>query len=351
MTVNKTSRVELDSPSRKRIFNALESGKKSTHVSEFFDVPPTTCRNLFSRAKKRGTVHNAPRSGRPPKADDRTIRSLLRFALKNRRASLKEIGNSVEPKLSASTVRRILAKHGYHRRSARKTPHITRLQKQKRKRWAEEYWLWKMEDWRRVIWTDECYVVLGDKKGTVYVTRRADEEYAPECTVASFTQSSVKVMVWACIMEGAKGPIVVLDYPGGKGGGFNADRYQEQVLDGPFWDFYISMVDDRDYMYFMQDNAPCHKSRKIKRWFEGTWIPMLPHPPKSPDVNPLENIWHILKDRIRARPHPPTSISELKLAVREAWESITIEEINLHVHSMPKRVEAVFEANGGNTKY
>jgi len=49
--------------------------------------------------------------------------------------------------------------------------------------------------------------------------QRSDEEYDENCLVLNFKQSPVWVMVWACVMRGIKGPLVVLEYPGGKGGG------------------------------------------------------------------------------------------------------------------------------------
>jgi hypothetical protein len=42
-------------------------------------------------------------------------------------------------------------------------------------------------------------------------------------------------------MKGRKGPLVVLEYPGGKGGGMNTRRFCEQVLEGVFLDFYADM--------------------------------------------------------------------------------------------------------------
>jgi hypothetical protein len=60
---------------------------------------------------------------------------------------------------------------------------------------------------------------LDDHHGRVYVTCCANEVYNENCVVPTFKQSSVCVMVWGCIMEGRKGPLVVLKYPGGQGGG------------------------------------------------------------------------------------------------------------------------------------
>ena len=74
-----------------------------------------------------------------------------------------------------------------------------------------------------MIWSDECYIYIGDDRGTVWVTRSVDEEFDENCVVPTFKQSALRVMIWACIMEGSKGPMVILDYPGGQGGGLQTD--------------------------------------------------------------------------------------------------------------------------------
>jgi hypothetical protein len=93
-------------------------------------------------------------------------------------------------------------------------------------------------EWQRVIWSDKCYVCIGDSKGTVWITQTADEEFDKNCLVVIFKQSSNHVTVWGCIAEGRRGPLVVLDYPRGKEGGMTAKRYQDQVLDRPLHKFY-----------------------------------------------------------------------------------------------------------------
>jgi hypothetical protein len=45
-------------------------------------------------------------------------------------------------------------------------------------------------------------------------------------------------------MDGKKGPIIALEYPGGKGGGMNSRRYIDQVLRGAFWDFWMQMSEE-----------------------------------------------------------------------------------------------------------
>ena len=73
-------------------------------------------------------------------------------------------------------------------------------------------------------------------------------KYEEDCVVPKFKQSSLRVMIWACIMKGNKGPMVVLEYPGGLGGGMTADWYQEQVLEKVLFDYYCQMSEERDRM-------------------------------------------------------------------------------------------------------
>ena len=72
-------------------------------------------------------------------------------------------------------------------------------------------------------------------------------------------------MVWGYIIQGRKGPLIVLEYPGGKGGAINMIRYCEQVLEGALLDFYKDMTQVHGPIQFQQDNMLCHVSVEEKR--------------------------------------------------------------------------------------
>lgn len=106
---------------------------------------------------------------------------------------------------------------------------------------------------------------MGDTRGPVYVTHRADEVSHEDCVVPTFKQSSLRVIVWECIIRERLGPLVVLEYPEGKGGGINSRRYQEQVLEAHLKSFYQEMTSKRGSVRFQHDGAPLHGSKITMR--------------------------------------------------------------------------------------
>jgi len=102
----------------------------------------------------------------------------------------------------------------------------------------------------------------------------------------------------------------------------------------------------------MHDGAPSHKSTKTKRFIEEDLkLPLFYHPPMSPDLNPIGDVWGILKKKLRARSEHATSIRQLTDAVRQAWNDITQEEINHVIETMEARKEAIKANSGGHTTY
>lgn len=202
-----------------------------------------------------------------------------------------------------------------------------------------------------MIWLDECYIYLSDGRGDIYVTQRPGEEFHEDCVAPIFKQSPIQIMVWGCIMEGKKGPLLALEYTGGKGGGMNAQRYWEQVLEAGFHDWYMERCEELGQVVFQQDGAASHRAKETVHWFLENHVDTFPRPSSSPDLSPIEPIWDILKGYIRARPRAPTSFDELKTAVFKAWDSITKEDINKHVWHMEDRVQDVIAAKGGHTRF
>jgi len=98
-----------------------------------------------------------------------------------------------------------------------------------------------------------------------------------------------------------------------------------------------------------QDNAPCHKTALIREWMSIHGIDTLPWPSCSPDLNPIEHVWAIMKRRIQGFHYK--SKGELWGVLTRMWTTFTPFFVRRFVDSMPNRVAAVIAAKGGNTKY
>lgn len=256
MVVTRGPGLQHDSPKKNRLIGAILGGKNIAQSARLVDIPYNTALDIWKKYKNTGSTCNLPCSGRPKKVTDHTKRQIVRAATKERRKPFIEIGNQVEPRVSEATVRNVLGEEGYHRRVARKVPYLTKGHKRDRRCWARQYKGFSAADWGKVIWSDECYMYLGDDCGQIYITRRPSEELLEECLVPTFKQSSVRVMVWGCILKGRKGLLIVLEYPGGKGGGMNSKRYQDQVLEGTLKGFYAQMKEERVLLYFSRMGPP-----------------------------------------------------------------------------------------------
>ena len=81
--------------------------------------------------------------------------------------------------------------------------------------------------------------------------------------------------------------------------------------------------------YFQQDNSRIHVAANVVDWFRRNRIKLFPHSAYSPDLNPIENVWSLLKDRLDKRfngryptSRTPEVIEAFKQAIKEEWALI-----------------------------
>jgi len=74
---------------------------------------------------------------------------------------------------------------------------------------------------------------------------------------------------------------------------------------------------------FMQDNDPKHTSGLAKSFFAENNINWMRTAAESPDVNPIENLWHEMKEFIR-REIKPTSKAELVDGIKKFWSTVDV---------------------------
>lgn len=85
------------------------------------------------------------------------------------------------------------------------------------------------------------------------------------------------------------------------------------------------------------------------KFFDENQIELLPWPAASPDLNPIENLWAILKTNVAKR--FPKTKAELEEFAVEEWRKIPQETIKNAILSMPTRIKQVIDRRGNKCDY
>ena len=97
------------------------------------------------------------------------------------------------------------------------------------------------------------------------------------------------------------------------------------------------------------DNDSKHRSRIVQQFLHEEVLDILEWPSNSPDVNPMENLWLIMKRRVEKR--RPSDLRELDQFLHEEWQNKDLSNIKNLTNSMKKRCLALIASNGERIHY
>ncbi|GFU67832.1 transposable element Tc1 transposase [Trichonephila clavipes] len=89
-----------------------------------------------------------------------------------------------------------------------------------------------------------------------------------------------------------------------------------------------------DKFVFMDDNATCHRTFAVQDCLDSEGIQRLVWPARSPDLNPIENVWDALGRQVAGRNYPPTNKNTLIRALKEEWDKLPQQLLDNIVQSM-----------------
>ncbi|GFW24568.1 transposable element Tcb2 transposase [Trichonephila clavipes] len=73
----------------------------------------------------------------------------------------------------------------------------------------------------------------------------------------------------------------------------------------------------------MDDNATCHRTLAVQDCLDSEGIQRLVWPARSPDLNPIENVWDALGRQVAGRNYPPTNKNTFIHALTEEWDKLS----------------------------
>jgi ketohexokinase/beta-glucosidase len=104
----------------------------------------------------------------------------------------------------------------------------------------------------------------------------------------------------------------------------------------------------------MQDGAPGHAAKETKALLRQLGIVTILWPAYSPDLNPIETLWKYMKEYLQRKYGDCKfkSYPEQRARVQEAWDEVVTPGLLIElIKSMPRRMQAVINAEGRFTKY
>ncbi|OKP13231.1 Transposable element Tc1 transposase [Penicillium subrubescens] len=162
----------------------------------------------------------------------------------------------------------------------------------------------------------------------------------------------ISQMVWAAIWLGGRSDLVIMERDESAArNGYTARSYIDALGEGLVLHYTPGTI-------FQQDNAKIHTADIAKSWFESHGIEVVDWPAHSPDMNPIEPVWRLLKLKVFSMFPELIDMGRSEAGwqyfiecLKAAWATLDQAKFDSLILSMPRRLEALRVARGWYTKY
>lgn len=334
-SVNTMTQGKRVSPEvQQQVLTYLEMKKSTKWICTNTGLGERTIRRIKNRGKVKYSNEYKTQPGRPSKVSHYEKRKIKSFVEKNDRKTINSTKIELNLSVSKPTLSRVFREIGISKRKLKVKPTLTENHQKFRVDWALSR-CHPNFDWSKWIFSDEKKFNLDGPDGYRYYWKI---EGMDDKIFSRDSNSRRSVMVWGAISKNGCTPLVEVPKK------CNATKYCELLKEG-----LIPYYDDGDV--FQQDGASCHRARETQRFLEENRIETVPWPAKSPDLNPIENVWGwMVKDMYFGKP-AYKNVQELKGAVFDSWKRIPDSLIDKLIDSMPRRMHKVIEMKGKSIDY
>jgi transposase len=275
------------------------AGWSNYQISDLMECHRTTISRLIKKSKIDFNFNKkTKRSPKKRKLSGRNLRNIIRNVRNGKLGSLTLMQNEIKEvsniDISKPTIKKILNEHKIFCFSKIKKPLLSRKSRRARLNWALKHVKFGIEFWKKVLFSDETYIDLEFGDGHRKVWRKENEKSIPRATIPKIKHSRTRIMIWSCFSFLSEGLCCKIE------GNVNTELYLK-ILKGEMIGSikYCFTYEQRNEWLFMQDGAPAHKSKKVKQYLIDQQILLLDWVPYSPDLNPIENLWSIIKDKVK----------------------------------------------------
>ncbi|GFX08404.1 transposable element Tcb2 transposase [Trichonephila clavipes] len=342
-----SSRHHIDDFMRGRIIGKIEEGRKITDVAREFDIAHSVVSRRWKSFKTTGMCSRWHGGGRVRSTTPAEDRYIVLSAKRNRHTTDQQVANQFlaasGKQISRKTVARRLRGGGLYARRPVVCIPLTRQHRTARLQWCREHHNWTEQDWACVLFSDESRFSLSSDCRCQLIWRKSGTAYLPENIQEKDRYPTCSIMVWAGIKINGRTRLNVV-----ANGTMTGRRYIDEVL-LPHVRLFRGAVGDK--FVFMDDNATCHRTLAVQDCLNSEGIQRLVWPARSPDLNPIENVWDALGRQVAGRNYPPTNKNTLIRALTEEWDKLPQQLLDNVVQSMVRRVKCCITLHGGHIPY
>ncbi|GFY15831.1 transposable element Tcb2 transposase [Trichonephila clavipes] len=343
-----SSRHHIDDFMRGRIIGKIEEVRKITDVAREFDIAHSVVSRLWKSLKTTGMCSRRHGGGRVRSTTPAEDRYIVLSAKKEQVHHSSAGGKSVscclrKADLPKNVARRLRGGGGLYARRPVVCVPLTRQHRTARLQWCREHHNWTEQDWACVLFSDESRFSLSSDCRRQLIWRESGTAYRPENIQEKDRYPTCSIMVRAGIMINGRTRLHVVTK-----GTTTGHRYIDEVL-LPHVRLFRGAVGEK--FVFMDDNATCHRTLAVQDCLDSEGIQRLALLARSPDLNPIENVWDALGRQVAVRNYPPTNKNTLIRALTEEWDKLPQQLLDNVVQSMVRRVECCITLHGGHIPY
>lgn len=317
-----------------------ESGASFAELARKFQRDEKTVKLWIERWQNEETLNVRPKSGAMRCLSAQHEVDLISHASSNRYMTGPMLRSHFRLDCTNRTVQHYLNRNEVRTFKEKVKPAIVPVNREGRVRWAEILKDWSLEDWKRVIFTDESSF-YNQRTCSRRVWRYRGTESSDTTIPDNYRR--FRINVWAAISSEN------VEFVARVSENFNAREYLRVLAK-----VIPQLKNKLPNLIWMHDNVAFHRTNAVEEFFELNNVQKMKWPPQSADMNPIENLWALISqklDKLVDEKGNAKTPNELFERVLECAADITPETLGNLYASLPNRWRLVIEKDGGPTRY
>ena len=331
---------------KNQLIGMYRSKIKICDIAHTLSISQSCVRRNVNKWRLTGSTRDKFRCGAPRKTSRYDDNILFRTARKQPTLSCQQLANelnlALDNPISRSTVSRRLRERGLFSYTAVRKPTLKQSDLKIRKEFCKHILSLSDDEIKQFVFSDESNFKLVNRKNKTFIRRFKSEKYHKKFLAPRVQAGGGSIGFWGCI--GYKSPGLSKWFDG------SLDRHKYiDILENcliPSRDLFGFVANE---WIFLQDGAPAHRAKIVKEWFADNGVSTIKWPPRSPDLNVIENAWAVLDNELKKQ--PVHSLDELKARLNMLFMGLSGEYCRKLFDSLKTRCLLCLKNKGGHIPY